>query len=144
MPQPLAPYDPEALAHLTACATQVADRVAALLQRKADRADALREVAAAEQDEKAYRAATSLDKEVLLMIELIQSYKLVISQHEADNASAWSMIELQDKRCTAFKHHAQANRQHAHYWQAEAGRQAGFFAQIQDAFTIYVQRQQAA
>lgn len=131
------PYDPQALAQLEAIAERTADRVAQLLQRKADRADGLRETAASEGSEKAFKAAEALDREVLLIVELIQDFKHIMQQHAADNASAWAMIELQDRRCAALKRYALLCKQ-----EAEASNRQ--FFQLHTAFTAYVERQKAA
>lgn len=131
------PYDPSAAPQLAAIADRTADRVAQLLQRKADRADALREVAAAEGNEKAFKAAEALDREVLLVVELIQDYKQLLQQHRADNESAWAMVELQDRRCAALKRFALLCKD-----EAEASNRQ--FFQLHQAFTAYVERKKAA
>lgn len=131
------PFDPAATAQLQALAAATADRVATLLQRKADRAAGLREVAADANDDKAFKNAESLDREVLLIVELIQDYKRLIAQHEADNASAWAMIELQDKRCAALKRTAD-------FWQKEHTEQTKQLQAITEAWTADLQRRLAA
>jgi hypothetical protein len=131
------PFDPRATAQLTAVATATADRVAALLQRKADRADGLREVAANADDERAFKNAESLDREVLLIVELIQDYKRLIAQHEADNASAWAMIELQDRRCAGLKRTAE-------FWESEHTEQTHQLQTLTSAWAADIQRRLTA
>jgi hypothetical protein len=131
------PFDPTAVAQLTALAVATCDRVSALLQRKADRAAGLREVAADAGDERAFKNAESLDREVLLIVELIQDYKRLIAQHEADNTSAWAMIELQDKRCASLKRSAD-------FWQAEHAEQTRQLQALTAAWAADLQRRMAA
>ena len=131
------PYDPQAGAHLESIAERTAERVALLLQRKADRADAFREVAASDGDERAFKSAEALDREVLLIVELIQDYKQLLQQQRADNESAWAMVELQDRRCAALKRFALLCKD-----EAEASNRQ--FFQLHRAFTAYVERQKAA
>lgn len=131
------PFDPEAVSLLTAKATATTDRVTALLQRKADRAEALREVAAQAQDEKAFKNAEAIDREVLLFVELVQDFKSLIQQHEADNSSAWAMIELQDRRCAALKRTAD-------FWQGQHAEQTSQLLAITAAWTADLQRRLAA
>jgi len=131
------PFDPQATAQLTATAAATADRVATLLQRKADRATGLREVAADAGDEKAFKNAESLDREVLLIVELIQDYKRLIAQHEADNSSSWAMIELHDKRCATLKRMAD-------FWQTEHAEQTRQLQALTAAWAADLQRRLAA
>lgn len=130
-------FDPAAVAQLAAAAEATADRVAALLQRKADRAEGLREVAANVSDEKVFKSDEALDREVLLFVELIQDYKRLIAQHEADNASAWAMIELQDCRCVALKRAAD-------FWHAEHAEQTRQLQLLTSAWATDLQRRLAA
>lgn len=131
------PFDPEAVTQLAAKVAATTDRVTALLQRKADRAEALREVAAQAGDEKAFKNAEAIDREVLLFVELVQDFKSLIQQHEADNSSAWAMIELQDRRCAALKRTAD-------FWQLEAQEQSNQLLTLTAAWAADLQRRLAA
>lgn len=134
---PIQLYDPEALAQREALVEAATAKVAHLLKGKARRADALREVAAAEGDEKAFQRAGHLDKEVLTIVELVQEYRGLIIQLQANNDSAWAMVELQDKRTAALKRKAIE-------CQDEATRNARLFDQLHETFTAYVAKKSAA
>lgn len=124
-------YDPQAAALLSAAADAAVATVARQLKRHATRADALREVAAAEGNEKAWKQAEAADRDVLAVVEMIQAFRALLQQHQCDNASAWAMVELQDRRADALKRHALACRQ-------EASTMAWQFDQLRDAFEAYV------
>lgn len=134
---PIQLFDPEALTQREALAEAALAKVAHLLKRKASRADALREVAASEGDEKAFQRAGHLDREVLTIIELVQEYRALIAIHGLQNESAWAMIELQDKRTAALKRKAAQ-------CQDEATRNARLFDQLHETFTAYVAKKTAA
>ncbi|MBC8084905.1 MAG: hypothetical protein H7Z21_17035 [Hymenobacter sp.] len=130
-------FDPDALAQREALAEAAVGNVARLLKSKARRADALREVAAAEGDEKAFARAAHLDREVLAVVELVQAYRALVAQMHANNESAWAMIALQDKRTDALKRKAAE-------CQDEATRYHRLFDQLHETFTAYVAKKLAA
>lgn len=130
-------FDPEALSQREALVEAATLKVARLLKSKAARADALREVAAAEGDEKAFARAGHLDREVLTVVELVQEYRALVVQLQANNDSAWGMIALQDKRTAALKRKAIE-------CQDEATRNARLFDQLHETFTAYVAKKIAA
>ena len=130
-------YDPEALTQREALVQAATAKVARLLKTKAARADALREVAAAEGDEKAFTRAGHLDREVLTVVELVQEYRALVVQMQANNESAWAMIALQDKRTDALKRKAIE-------CQDEASRNARLFDLLHETFTAYVAKRLAA
>jgi Mg2+ and Co2+ transporter CorA len=130
-------FDPEALAQREALVATAVGKLAHLLKSKARRADGLREVAAAEGDEKAFQRAAQLDKQVLTIIEVVQEYRALVAQMQASNDSAWAMIELQDKRTAALKRKAME-------CQDEATRYHRLFDQLHETFTAYVAKQLAA
>lgn len=130
-------YDPAALAQREALVEAATAKLARLLKSKAARADALREVAAAEGDEKAFTRAGHLDREVLTVVELVQEYRALLAQMQANNDSAWAMIALQDKRAAALKGKAIE-------CQDEATRNARLFDQLLETFTAYVAKKIAA
>lgn len=129
-------FDPEALAQREALADEAVGKVAHLLKRKATRADAQREVAAAEGDEKAFQRAAHLDREVLTVVELVQAFRALVAQMHANNESAWAMIALQDKRADALKRKAIE-------CQDEATRQSRMYDQLHETFTAYVAKHAA-
>jgi hypothetical protein len=130
-------FDPQALAQREALAADAVAQLAHLLKSKARRADAQREVAAAEGDEKAFKRAGYLDSEVLTIVAVVQAYRALVAQMQANNDSAWAMIALQDKRAAALKRKAIE-------CQDEATRQSRMFDQLHETFTAYVARNQAA
>lgn len=127
------PYDPEALTLLTHAATESAGRVSKLLRRKKDRADEL--LGKAEVTESDLKAARAIEREIELVVELIQDYKQIIQQHESESESRWSMIQLQDKRCGELKRVAD-------FWQDQAKKNADQFEALRAAFQAYIQHQQ--
>ena len=130
-------FDPEALTQREALVEAAIGKVARLLKSKVARADALREVAAAEGDEKAFARAGHLDREVLTVVELVQEYRALVVQMQVNNDSAWAMIALQDKRAAALKRKAIE-------CQDEATRNARLFDQLHETFTAYVAKRLAA
>lgn len=130
-------FDSEALAQREALVEAAVGQLAHLLKSKARRADALREVAASEGDEKAFQRAAHLDREVLTMVAVVQEYRALVAQLQANNESAWAMIELQDKRTAALKRKAAE-------CQDEAARNARLFDQLHETFTAYVAKRLAA
>lgn len=129
-------FDPEALTQRQAQVEAAVGKLARLLKSKAARADALREVAAAEGDEKAFQRAGHLDREVLTMVEVVQEYQALVTQMQLNNESAWAMIALQDKRTAALKRKAME-------CQDEATRYHRLFDQLHETFTAYVAKQAA-
>ena len=134
---PIQIFDPQALTQREALVQAATGKVARLLKSKAARADALREVAAAEGDEKAFTRAGHLDREVLTVVELVQEYRALVVQMQANNDSAWAMIVLQDKRTDALKRKAIE-------CQDEATRYHRLFDQLHETFTAYVAKHLAA
>lgn len=130
-------YDPQALAQRQALVNEAVAALARLLKSKAARADALREVAAAQGDAKAFQRAAALDREVLTLVAVVQEFRALVAVHEANQETAWAMIALQDKRHDALKRKAIE-------CQDEATRQSRLFDQLHDTFTAYVARKQAA
>ena len=130
-------YDPEALTQREALVEAATAKVARLLKSKAARADALREVAAAEGDDKAFARAGHLDREVLTVVELVQEYRALVVQMQLNNDSAWAMIALQDKRTEALKRKAIE-------CQDEATHNARLFDLLHETFTAYVAKRLAA
>ncbi len=128
-------YDPQAAPLLAAATDAAVAKVARLLKRQAARADALREVAAAEGNEKAWKQAEAADKDVLAVVELIQAFRALLQQQAHDNASAWAMVELQDKRATGLKRQTLESMQ-------EVRRQMRQFDQLHAAFEAYVANNQ--
>lgn len=133
---PIQLFDPEALAQREALVEAAVDKLARLLKNKAARADALREVAASEGDEKAFQRAAHLDREVLTLVEVVQEYRALVAQLHANNDSAWAMIELQDKRTDALKRKALE-------CQDEATRYHRLYDLLHETFTAYVAKQAA-
>ena len=134
---PIQLFDPEALTQRQALVEAAIGKVARLLKSKVARADALREVAAAEGDEKAFARAGHLDREVLTVVELVQEYRALVVQMQVNNDSAWAMIALQDERVAALKRKAAE-------CQDEATRNARLFDQLHETFTAYVAKKLAA
>ena len=134
---PIQIFDPQALTQREALVQAATGKVARLLKSKAARADALREVAAAEGDEKAFARAGHLDREVLTVVELVQEYRALVVQLQANNESAWAMIALQDNRTAALKRKAIE-------CQDEASRNARLFDLLHETFTAYVAKKLAA
>lgn len=127
------PYDPEALVLLTAAAEASSAKVTRLLLRKQERADEL--LGKEDVSESDVKAARALTREIETIVELIQDYKQIIQQHEAESESRWSMIQLQDKRCGELKRVAE-------FWQRQAGQNSDQFEAMRAAFQAYVQHQQ--
>ena len=130
-------YDPQAVTQREALVEAATAKVARLLKTKAARADALREVAAAEGDEKAFARAGHLDREVLTVVAMVQEYRALMGQMQANTDSAWAMIALQDKRAAALKRKAIE-------CQDEATRYHRLFDQLHETFTAYVAKRLAA
>jgi hypothetical protein len=129
------PYDPEALTHLTNIAAESAQKVSRMLRRKKQRADEL--LGKEDVTESDLKAARALEREIELVIEVVQDYKQIIQQHEAESETRWGMIELQDKRCAELKRAAD-------YWKNQAEENSRQFEAMRAAFQTYVERQIAA
>jgi len=104
-------YDPALTVSLTAAATESAAKVATLLKRKASRATALRDKPDATAAD--VRAANAIDAEIGAVVDLIQDYKQLLTQREAEAESCWQMIESQDKKVRKLWNEVQ-------FWEADA------------------------
>jgi len=104
-------YDPALTQSLTAAAAESAAKVAVLLKRKAARAEMLR--SKEEPSEADVRAAQAIEAEIGAVVDLIQDYKQLLAQREAEAESCWQMIESQDKKARKLWNEVQ-------YWEADA------------------------
>jgi hypothetical protein len=104
-------YDPALTESLTSAAAESASKVAALLKRKASKAAELR--AKEEPTAADVRLAGLLESEVLAVVDLIQDYKQLLAQREAEAASCWQMIQYQETKARKLWNEVQ-------YWEADA------------------------
>ena len=128
-------FDPDATPQRQALVDEALSVVATLLKRQAARADDLRAKAALQGDDRAWKQAEYLERDVLAVVSLVQAFNALCQQQEADNQSAWALVEMQDRRAEALKRFA---REAA----AEATANAHQFNQLNDAFAAYVLRTQ--
>lgn len=126
-------FDPEATPQRHALVADALSVVARYLKRQAARADDLRAVAASQGDERAWKQAEAVERDVLAVVSLVQAFNALSQQQEADNQSAWALVEMQDRRAEALKRFAQEAA-------AEATANAHQFNQLNDAFAAYVLR----
>jgi hypothetical protein len=104
-------YDPALTESLTSAAAESAGKVAALLKRKASRAAMLR--SKDEPTEADVRGAIALESEIGLVVDLIQDYKQLLSQREAEANSCWQMITYLDTKARKLWNEVK-------FWEADA------------------------
>ena len=104
-------YDPALTESLTTAAGESAAKVAALLKRKAARATMLR--SKEDVTDADVRGACALETEIELVVDLIQDYKQLLAQREAEAASCWQMIKFLDTKARKLWNEVK-------FWEADA------------------------